>query len=485
MKRKPLLLALLFLVLYAPAKSQETDTIVPWNLAREIFHQEFTYMKNYVTRDHLSSIYDIQAFTNSLLVKAVAEKEYGLIDSLAGILLNAATTLREVDHYPANSWKKIDSIPLGRSYRMWLFPRTVTHKGVPLKVREEYHLSSSQFLFLVAQTLRAGLEMPRGAYPWIDSLIAVYPQIILEHHYQRWITDTRSFQLSGWGCAKGTFTHRAFLSLKQHRKFRFKPTICPVVTDADLFIIAGLAQMMAAHTIDSVRVPIAPHQLVLYKQYLQEAELLLQSRIEMRPIATASGVVEGFAFDNGFYRDYKEHRYALYEGETFPAKDLKVKLSEDAAWDVSHARRFFFIFNALHQVQAEAGLSLDYQRYMNGLARQFYHVIYIDTVRHLFANYLNGDNGWYRVNYHGEGFGYPPYSMSQAALEGGWFFLGSNYPPVADLGLKLWQQFNTDPEFYNRYYGVVYKDYKPVYRKFTTAPSGSERFVLLQWLPSL
>ncbi len=473
------------MLLWSPVGAQEQDSLDPWMLARDIFHREYGYLNTLAIRDNLSSIYDLQTFLNSLLVRATIEEDYPLIDSLSAICLQAATMLREVTWYPLVSWKRQDSVNLGRSYRMWAFPKKVQMAKGKVSIREEHLLSSSQFLFLVAQTLRAGLNAPPGQYPRIDSLITLYPSILLEHHYQRWIIDTRAFRLSGWGCMKGVFNHGEMLTIKRTRKFRLKPVICPVVTDIDLFIIAGTALMLDANRADSIRVPIAPHHREAYRQYLREAERLLAQRIEFRAISTGQEMVEGFAFDNGYYRDYKDHRYALYSAPEFPLDNLKVKPSPDAAWDVSHARRFIFVFNALQQSKEQAGLTLDYERCLHALARQFYHVIYTDTVRHLFANYLNGDNGWHRVNYHGAGFGHPPYSMSKAALEGGWFFLGSRYPPIAALGRDLLRQFRENPEIYNRYYGVIYRNYQPVYRSFSTDPGGSERLMLLQWLPAL
>lgn len=480
---KALLVGLSFIMSVFQTSAQGAPE--PWPLAKEIFHREFEFLKSYVVRDNLSSIYDIQTFTNSLLVRAIEEQEFGLLDSLSEILLNATNNLREVSWYPAHTWRTQDSVPLGRSYRMWLFPGNITIEGQTVPVRDEYHLSSSQFLFLVSQVLHAGLDAPQGKYHFIDSLIKVFPDLLLDNHYRRWIVETQTFQLSGWGCVKGKYNHREFLELKRTRRFLFKPTICPVVTDTDLFIIAGLSLVLATHDAAPERVPVSPADKELYAQYLKEAEELLAERVQLRPLTLPDGTLPGFAFDNGLYRDYKDHRFADYDEMTFPAENLRVKPSKDATWDVSHARRFLFIFKALEKAAPAAGLTLNYSSFIQGLAHQFYHVIYADTVRHLFANYINGDNGWYRVNYHGEGFGFPPYSMSQAALEGGWFFLGEYYPPIAELGNRIWNDFNVDPEVYNRYYGVVYRNFQPVNRKFSASPSGSERFVLLQWLPSL
>lgn len=485
MIRRRLLILLAVIFISSAGYSQSSGEGYPWQLAKEIFAKEYLYLQSYVINDNLSSIYDIQAITNSLLVRAEKEKEYSIIDSLAGIILQGTTTLREVSWYPLNSWKKIDSVYLGRTYRMWLFPKTITIDGNKVSTREEYHLSSSQFLFLAAQVLRIGASLPSGVYPKLDSLMEVFPSILLEHHYRRWIIDTRSFRLSGWGCARGTYNHREFIALKQNRKFRFKPTVCQTLFDSDLMIIAGLAQVLAAHQTDPARVPIPPDDLEVYLSYLREAETILQSRIELRPISVAGSELPGFAFDNGLYRDYSDHRYALYTDTAYPATGMKSPKPTDASWDISHARRFFFVFHSLSQASGKLPLTLPYPLYLQALAHQFYHVVYADTTRMLFANYLNGDNGWYRVGYHGEGSGYPPYSLSQAALEGGWFFLGEYYEPVKTLGNRLWMEFNSDPRYYNHYYGAVYRNRQPVYRNFSAQPAGSERFVLLQWLPGL
>ncbi|HRZ42370.1 MAG TPA: hypothetical protein P5228_06670 [Bacteroidales bacterium] len=484
MKKPTIVIIVLFITrscLYANTLQDTT----PWNLACGIFHREYGFLCGHAAKDQLTAIYDIQTFLNPLLVRAEREQAWGLVDSMAGVVLAGTGTLREVRWYPLNNFRGTDSVDLGRFYRMWLYPKTLNLKDTTLQVREEYHLSSSQFLFLAAQVLRIGASLPAGRYPKLDSLMEVFPSILLEHHYKRWIMETRSFRLSGWGCAKGTYNHREFLRLKQDRGFRFKPVVCKTIFDSDLMIMAGLAQVLTAHAIDPARVPVSAGDLAAYREYLREAEAIVQSRIELRPIALAGNTLQGFAFDNELYRDYADHRYALYTDTLYPPEGMKEMRSPDAAWDISHARRFFFVFNAMHQASGTVPLTLPYPQYLEALGHQFYHVVYTDTVRMLFSNYLNGENGWYRVGYHGKGSGSPPYSLSQSALEGGWFFLSEYYPPVGELGQKLWKQFREDPEVYNRYYGVIYRNYQPVYRNFSTSPSGSERFVLLQWLPGI
>lgn len=463
----------------------KVDSIDPWEHSKKIFASEFQYLSDYIKRDHLSSIYDIQTLTNSFLIRVIEEEDHSLLDSLCAIYLKSLQTLQDVKYYPAHTWRKLDSVELDSSYKMWLFPRTRVISGVPVKVRQEYHLSSSQFLFLISQVIYYGSSIPEGRHKNLDSLIRTFSPILLDHHYKRWVIDTESFSLSGWGCAKGYFNHHEFLELKRRGRFWFKPKICPVITDTDLFIISGVANMVASFRKDSTRVSISEEDLRRYIEYLSDAEKLLKERIEFRAIETENGSICGFAFDNGKYIDYKDHKYALYEEMTFPAKEVKHAKSKDASWDLSHARRFFFVFNSLKNVKQDAGLTIDYDKVLRCLAHQFYHVIYVDKTRHLFTNYINGDNGWYRVGYHNEGFGYPPYSMSQAALEGGWFYLGKYYKPVAGAGIKILNDLQEEPSVYNKYYGVIFRNFTSVTRNFTLRLDGSERFVLLQWLPSI
>jgi len=457
----------------------------PRALATTIFHAQYEQLYAGVTRDNLSAIYDIQILTNPILLMAIQQGSAGLLDSLAAILLNATSTLQVTTHYPQNSYNRCDSMPLERPYKMWLYPRPLALDGERITVREEMTLSSSQFLFMAAQLLHHALTLPVDSYPNIDRFVTIFPSILLEHHYQRWVIDTSPFRLTGWGCARGAYNHHEFLRLKIARRFLLKKPHCPVVTDTDLFIIAGVSMMVAAHAEHPDRVEISPENLKRYKDYLIDAERLLERRIDLRSIALPDGHAEGFAFDNGMYRRYGDHRYALYTSPEFPGEGVKPSTPKDATWDLSHARRFFFIFHVMEMASEKANLTLDYGRYLDALARQFYHVVYADTVRHLFTNYLNGDNGWYRVNYHSEGFGFPPYSLSLAALEGGWFFLGNRYPPIAELGITLWETFHRDPEIFNTYYGVVYRNYQPTHRSFETSTDGNIRFSLLQWLPAI
>ena len=477
---------LFFFLSAADAAPVNTTPPDPHRLVTNIFHTHYQQLHAGVARDHLTAIYDIQTLTQALMLMAKEQGSVALLDSLAAILLNATTTLQTVSFYPLNSWNRRDSIPLGKSYSMWLFPRPLTVDGERITVREEMILSSSQFLFQAAQLLYHTLNInPDHQHPNLQQLLSLFPSLLLEQHYQRWVIDSKPFRLSGWGCARGTYNHQEFLRLKRTRRFWFKKPHCPVVTDTDLFIIAGVSLMVAAHTDHPDKVEISPENLLKYKAYLQEAEALLAARIDLRTIALPGREVEGFAFDNGMYRRYADHRYALYTEPDFPGDHVRPPVPRDASWDISHARRFVYVFKAMEMVADKAQLTLDYNRYLHALAHQFYYVVYIDTTRHLFANYLNGDNGWYRVNYHGAGSGFPPYSLSLTALEGGWFFLGERYPPIAELGIRIWNTFNSNPEHFNQYYGVLFRNHQPLYRTFETHPGGNIRFSLLQWLPSL
>lgn len=484
---KRLFILILFVIALLPPKNKAQSTTGNdlSNLAGSIFHTEFNQLGRNIVRDHYSSIYEGQIIIQNLLHRAILDGDYMRIDSIAAIYLHALRTLKPISWYPLNTWKNHDSVYLGREYLMWLFPKNIHVGGVSIATREEYHLSSSQFLFAVAQIIHACASVPPGQFSNIDTLIELYTPIVLEHHYKRWILKTRSFRLSGWGCVQGSFNHQEFLTLKRRKKFWFKPTICPIVTDVDLFIISGLALMMDAQAKHPDKIKIPQEDLIAYQDYLKDADKLLKDRIQYRKIDTKEGTIDGFAFDNGRYKDYKDQLHAAYTGEEFPISGTKIRASSDATWDVSHARRFYFVFYALEQTQKNTGMTIDFQRTLQALANQFYYVIYSDTTRLLFSNYMNGDNGWYRVGYHGDGFGYPPYSQSMAILEGGWFFLGRYKPAITELGNNMWKTFQRDPENYNRYYGVMYKNFQPIYRKFSTDPDGSEKLMMLQWLPSI
>lgn len=112
----------------------------------------------------------------------------------------------------------------------------------------------------------------------------------------------------------------------------------------------------------------------------------------------------------------------------------------NVGWDISHAGRFVHVFNTLYKNREVTGTGFPDRKFMEELTNQFlYGVFNGDFKKPLFTNFMDGTNGWYRVGYNGRlGYGYSPWSMSFAALTGGYAF---------------WMEYNNDIE--RLYYALL------------------------------
>ncbi|MDT8308144.1 MAG: hypothetical protein RQ866_01345 [Bacteroidales bacterium] len=457
-------------------------------ILHDVFANQYTYLKKYISNDHFMSLYKTQIWTNNLLYYAGERKEYAILDSLAGLYLAALEKLERPDFVIRYNGVVVDTLLTGGFYTMWRYPMERTVNNSVFQYREEHLLSSAQFLYLVSMAVNYSLEAPPGRYSNIDSLVQAYPEIILAHHYRRWIFEMEHFQVKGWGCIEGWYNHYEFLQMKNDVRFARKKRYCGALTDSDLWIIAGLCEMMDANRRDSAKVFISETDKALFRVYLEEAADILQSRIDIKRIKTASGTVAGFAFDEGYWNHYPDYRYERYEDTLFPGErrlKWRKRTSSRTAWDISHGRRFFFAFQSVIKAAEVTGVHYPDSSVLEALANQLVYVIY-DKKQQAFRNFINGNNGWYRVGYHGEGTASPPWSLSLAALEGGWLFLGKYNSDVNAIHEDMIDLVFHQPQKMSNRYGVYYRNYEPEYLDFSLESNSRLRqLMLLQFLPSV
>ena len=99
---------------------------------------------------------------------------------------------------------------------------------------------------------------------------------------------------------------------------------------------------------------------------------------------------------------------------------------------------------------------------MKRLANQVaYGVFNKDFHKPVFANFMDGSNGWYLVRYkHRKDFGYGPYKMSRAIPDGGYGFWSRFNPDIRKILLAFWDwtkraKKNKDEDFL-KYYHKMY-----------------------------
>ncbi|NOT84682.1 MAG: hypothetical protein HOP02_07895 [Methylococcaceae bacterium] len=399
------------------------------------------------SKDDSYNLYNVQIETNNLLIYAGRCHDTVILGELLSIYLPAIDTLKSMDYYqfyyyPSSARQTKRKLP--KLSKMWLTKDT--------SIGTENILSSAQFLYLIADAINIISEIaPTERTPLMASLLTKYTPVLIDH-YQRWIFDAVGpFQVRGWGCAvNGKYVETGM----NHQKYLIKSltkalgagssvSYCNAVTDTDMWIIAGVTKLIAASKKTTLNLSISAAAVTNYLNYIKLGVRLLETRTTLKDLNDFSGkIVQGANFDLGVWDDHEDYKYTGYELAEYPRfndKDLKKYSKKNASWDISHARRFINVFQTLYENKTLLGLTFPSQAIMQGLANQFiYGTFNGDFDMPLFANFMDGSNGWFRVGYLGRvGFGYAPNDQSIAALTGGYGFLSEYNVDISKLFCKL------------------------------------------------
>lgn len=206
---------------------------------------------------------------------------------------------------------------------------------------------------------------------------------------------------------------------------------------------------------------------VVPREAIKALLAFFRSRLSYRSInASPLGAVQVAELDRGYWRNYKDGRYAAYEGAKPPAEckpgaggrsviriDESVPVppvAQDLDWDISHARRLVHVLASLdrNRQAMRSAYGLAEEDFPPAeLAQQFSAQIVTgvwnkDRRHPLFSNWMSGANGWYRVAYDNRTGrcvrGFPPYGLSNAFATGGYITWARFYPLLASLGQAIY-----------------------------------------------
>ncbi|HMK37298.1 MAG TPA: hypothetical protein VK463_19650 [Desulfomonilaceae bacterium] len=188
------------------------------------------------------------------------------------------------------------------------------------------------------------------------------------------------------------------------------------VLDADLFffaIAADLNYVLNTHSAVLQGVTIAEQDREVLGEIRELTVKVVRQRLEPR----------GFLFQIGVWSDHPDFLYGGYEGEEYPTSPRPdLKISEDS----SHSHRWpWWLESYRDSWPASHEHHRYYQTLLERLASQFIEKVaaFPDERRVLLTNYMNGENGWYRVGYSGRAWGFGPYTQTSTALGFSWTIL--------------------------------------------------------------
>jgi len=455
------------------------------------------YISDGFNRSHPSELYDIQLHTANLLRYATQSNNISIFESLLKLYSDVFQTLKETDqylfyYYPDSPRQSIHS--LDKSYRMWLNVNNF-----------EMILSSSQFLYVVSEVLVFISRLDPSSRSTLMTDFATQAVSILKDHYLRWcFAEAGPFQVRGWGCkvdgmyVSGGLNHLEFLAKKRHGDLgdQTSPSYCNAVTDTDLWIVTGVANLLASFRSDADLVRMTRDDYRSYHEYLVAGLELVKQRLTFTDLQDFSlNKVHGVVFDSGSWNDSKDYRYLSYSSYLFPADFIQDQLLPpiETSWDISHSRRYVDVFISLVRDAEIIGLSFPKEPLLECFANQFIYKVFNGDFRYpLFNNFWNGDNGWYRVGYSKrQGYGYAPNDLSVASLTGGYAWFAPYNKDVGTLYSKLYTMIACDLKQDNQWLidhfsGNRYKEYNRFkLQLFTDQTSMSKNLLLIDFLPTL
>ena len=378
-------------------------------------------------------LYRLQMWTNDLALAAIAARRDAIVRDLLELYR------AELDWLTRPEATLLPAPAAGGAAATGSAPIDFKDTKWRLANGKENVLSSAQFIYLLASVVRSLAERTDAPARRFDAFVAQAAPIV-SGHLRRWILGPQaSFNAQWLGCAPDGFhNHARYLAKKQQRAFSATPPLstCNAVTDADLWILAGAAELLRTDPQLPPFLRLDAADVLNLKSYVKSGTNLLRGRTTGRTLATRSGTVSYLVFDPGGYKDYPDYAYAGYEGGAFPENKTP---RAAAGWDFAHAIRFPLVFTSLMDARAATGLDWPTSEVLGGLARALAYVVFDNEAPYpRFRNYMDGGNGWYRVKPQtNEGF--DPWSSSAAILFGGWGRLARHEPALGPVLVATWQ----------------------------------------------
>lgn len=322
--------------------------------------------------------------------------------------------------YPTPTLRQ-GEVELDRAYPMW-----ATSDGA------ESLLHSAVFLADALEIAGSIASVPPADRSTIESEFARGTFALARSHYLRWSFGPKMWQVRGWGCDASGLDILEFARQRRERSLgNGQHAYCQAPTDLDVLIGIGIAHLLAANARDPRIAPIEADE----RRSLESVGHALYDLFASR-LAWHGDRVD---FDPGAWIEHPEWRYAGDDREHLPSGPPRHDPS--GAWDISHGARLLRLFEVLGQHPDFSTSGTEWRRALEGLSHQFrVRVLAGSPDLPMFRNYLDGTNGWYRVDYESRnGTGYPPHGLSRAFLATRWAGLAARDRDLERAVAGIWR----------------------------------------------
>jgi len=270
----------------------------------------------------------------------------------------------------------------------------------------EGELYNSQWLHPAALLVRVVTELPEARRtPAMKSFAGQYTQFIVKDQLDRFLFRQHQPSLGGIPVAgRVARWEQAMRGLKGNDSWD------TAMSDIDLWLLASAAEILGAHANDPQLAPIDPQSLAQLRAAVATGVRFFQSKRTLYPeTRNFNGQTVGSAsYFNGDYATHSDNAFSAVGGEKLPTA-AQQGVKPDVSWDTSHAYRLPIFLRALYENRKATGAGFPALRDVQLVVNQYVYKVFTgDFARPLFRNFFDGSDGWFRVGFVGNGFGYPP-----------------------------------------------------------------------------
>ncbi len=334
-------------------------------------------------------------------------------------------------------------------------------------LNQEVFLVSVQFAGLLANTINIIASLPSSEItPDMLSFLETFMPIIFEDHLNAWI----EMYSDRWE------------ELADMPRKDVPASFLNAFDDKDMWLLTILSEMKTANAKMGFASPYRPG-FVMNLKYLNmynKGINFLRARIDK---STSAGKTLAF-FDLGAWSRYEDMIFAGYTSlekpliceangkKTYRVPKASIPIIPTVNMDISHARRLVPMFESLarneHWLKLAGGKDVDPTQnageLLTAIADGFAEKV-MSADQPLFHTYMDGTNGWYRVDYNSPGAcreGDGPYSSSYAGPTGGFAFWADQNPKIGQKMLQIYKILSSnnpeDQKIVNQYYDSIKKN---------------------------
>jgi hypothetical protein len=413
---------------------------------------------------HPTELYFIASDSYNILNYAFNKRNYSMIDDLLQLYMKTIPYIKKQQTYNIhNLYEKEEKskIILKEPIYIW-----VNKSG------DEELISSAQFLFVISFAFNKIASTP--IYKQTDTMKIFINSFshILSSHYRRWVIGVEereknlkigSFSRRGWGCKDNNEEYIYARTLPKiieelGAESYHGASYCNVIADPSLLIISGLGYYLGGYSqVESLYSIREREQLEIFfiksvKVISKEFKIIQKNNFKNISVPTLH-------FQDGAWYGHPDYIYSGYIGSHFPSSIDKKNSVKTIGLDTAHGSRVIYLLEMLVSNQKKFNLKFPSQKEMKMFTDGFlYSVFNRDFKNPLFKNYMDGSNGWFRVNYSSrKGYGYAPFTIGSAgALLGGYPRLSKYNRELESIFISLFDKFNSnkieDRDFINKFY---------------------------------